>query len=90
MLITMSGCSTPVATPKIEPVVVEKTVNIYVTIPEDLLDSDCAEPAMMKHGMTTQDLANIANLNAQGIEQCRNVIKAIINYNEAAKKKALN
>ncbi|EOW0798866.1 hypothetical protein ACN2LU_004426 [Vibrio vulnificus] len=39
--------------------------------------------------MTTQDLANIANLNAQGIEQCRNVIQAIINYNEAAKEKAL-
>ncbi|EHZ2765430.1 hypothetical protein K5N54_004528 [Vibrio vulnificus] len=60
-----------------------------MTIPEDLLDSDCAEPAKMEHGMTTQDLANIANLNAQGIEQCRNVIQAIINYNEAAKEKAL-
>ncbi len=59
-----------------------------MTIPENLLDLNCAEPAKMEHGMTTQDLVHVASLNAQGIEQCRNVIQAIINYNEAAKEKA--
>ncbi|ANS87781.1 hypothetical protein VSVS12_04081 [Vibrio scophthalmi] len=81
-----TACTTTLPPP--EPVVIEKVVNVYVTIPEALLDDKCGEPAVLKHGATFEDLFNAANHNRIAIEKCQNVIKAIINYNNQAKEKA--
>ncbi len=83
----LTACTTHKLPPP-EPVVVEKTVNVYVTIPESLLIEQCAEPAVLKHGDTISDLVNAVNQNRIGIEKCQNVINAIINYNNEAKSKS--
>ena len=71
-----------------EAVIIEKPVNIYVTIPDSLLVKNCAEPAVLNHGDTVQDLIEAVNINRNGIKKCQNVINAIIDYNSAAKSTA--
>lgn len=86
-LTVLTACTTNKLPPP-EPVIVEKTVNIYVTIPGSLLVDKCAEPAVLSYGDTILDLVVAVNKNRTGIEKCQNVIDAIINYNNEAMKKS--
>lgn len=87
ILIILTACSVN-KSKRNEPIIIEKSANVYVTIPNSLLVKNCAEPAVLSHGDTVQDLIAVVNINRNGIEKCKNVIDAIINYNNEAKLKS--